>query len=374
MSNPDAKASAASAKVHTHQSNRKTRDPSERKQVFKAALDNPFHINWPQIPSNVENAILARVIELLQGVAEYNLKRRCDTRKAKTKVKSKMKAKSKDVVMADDGEETAQAGPSTGSDMAETSVSEKPGEPSNSGDLAPIAPEILNVISVGINDVTRRLEAQSRSVLEPPTETISVHQSEMADATTEATPQNDDQLSRSPVRAVLVCKADIDPPMIVHHIPYLVASCNSKVRTGGEPVRLVTLPKGAELSLAQAFGLRRAAIMSLDDDAVTDPMLKSLLDSVPPVVAPWVVGPLPVPRAVKGVPEAQRKLVHNRKDFVPTNIKHIRTTMPKDMKQHKAKRAKERAEAKKRRKERMKKGESKAENPVEGTANTTVAS
>jgi len=371
MSKQAGKASA-SARVHTQQSNRKARDPNESKTVFRAVLDNPFHIKWPQIPSNVENAILAQAIQLLEGVAEYNLKRRNDNRERK-------KAKSKDVEMEDAGDEVAQDDPSSipVPDEAESSI-EKTGESSRRRETEPplSAPEILKAVSVGINDVTKRLEAQSRAVFSPPTETISAQRDgETVDAgmvDADVTTKTDASTPRSPIRAVLVCKADIDPPMLINHIPYLVASCNSKVGTNGEPVRLVTLPKGAELALAQAFGLRRAAVVALHEEATTDPMLKSLLVSVQPVVAPWVVAPLPVAHALKDTPKTQRKLVHNRKELLPTNIKQIRTTMPKDMKQHKAKRAKERAEAKARRKERMKKGVTEVEKSDDGAVAATT--
>ena len=61
-----------------------------------------------------------------------------------------------------------------------------------------------------------------------------------------------------------------------------------------------------------------------------DPSLKSLLDKVPIVTAPWL---------------SQADTKHT---FIPTHIKQLRTTAPRDMKAAKEKRSKEKAEAKQR--------------------------
>ena len=65
------------------------------------------------------------------------------------------------------------------------------------------------------------------------------------------------------IRVFFVCRADIDPPILIDHLPHLVSACNSS-RKAPDFVKLVPLPKGAEFTLAAAMGLRRVAVMAVD--------------------------------------------------------------------------------------------------------------
>jgi ribonuclease P/MRP protein subunit POP3 len=108
-------------------------------------------------------------------------------------------------------------------------------------------PKILQHLSVGINEVTKRLESQ-------------IQQNRVTVVTTA-----DDSKLASPrphLKFILVCRSDIDPPLLIDHLPHLVAAYNSTQTD--EPVKLVPLPKGAESSLAQTLGLRRAAVVGID--------------------------------------------------------------------------------------------------------------
>ena len=107
------------------------------------------------------------------------------------------------------------------------------------------APPILKHCTFGINQVAKRLEAQAN-----PATTAEVH----------TTP-------RPGLRVVIACRADVDPPLLIAHFPILVAACNSALPAGSSDdayVKLVTLPMGAEHSLAEITGLRRVAVMALD--------------------------------------------------------------------------------------------------------------
>lgn len=105
-------------------------------------------------------------------------------------------------------------------------------------------------VTVGINEVTKRLESQCKKQ-----RTIFSRQQV---SEVDETPKNPS------IYLILVCRPDIDPPLLVAHIPHLVAACNSTPNGTHDRVMLVTLPKGAELSLSQALGLRRAAVMAFD--------------------------------------------------------------------------------------------------------------
>lgn len=113
-------------------------------------------------------------------------------------------------------------------------------------------PAILPHLAIGINQVTKRLEAQARLLRQAAFST--------SDSSTTVT------ATHRPLRVVFVCREDIDPPMLVAHIPTLIASYNSasSARSTESLVKLVPLAKGAEFTLAAAFGLRRVAVMALD--------------------------------------------------------------------------------------------------------------
>ena len=111
-------------------------------------------------------------------------------------------------------------------------------------------PPVLRHVTVGINEVTKELESLTKLYRETlPGEA----------------PQAVQPLDVSSARLVLVCREDVDPPLLINHIPHLVAACNSMRprQTGKSPVYLVSFSKGAESTLAAAMGLRRAASMAI---------------------------------------------------------------------------------------------------------------
>lgn len=127
----------------------------------------------------------------------------------------------------------------------------------------PSPPVLLDSLEFGLNEVTKALE---RSIA------------------TLRSCQNKEQLPSDfkPISLVLVCLADINPPNLVAHIPHLVSIYNSMLMTQGvvatkrrrtgsklqpvpprpEGIKLVTLPKNAESSLAGSIGLRRVTVVA----------------------------------------------------------------------------------------------------------------
>jgi ribonuclease P/MRP protein subunit POP3 len=109
-------------------------------------------------------------------------------------------------------------------------------------------PDLLDHITIGINAVTKKLEAQCRAP---------------------------DALSPGfahslPLIVVLVCHADLQPPEIADHLPQLVASCNAtaplqeNTDESSHFVQLATVPPGSETELATALGMRRASVLAFD--------------------------------------------------------------------------------------------------------------
>lgn len=288
------------AKVHTHQSNRvKRRNPTDpnRKVVFKSVLDTPFRIPWPSIPENVQNGLLASTVALLDGVAEYHLNRPSQSRKRKR-------------------EETAKKGERDGDGDEPMSAA--------ADDTPRTIPSIMSHMTIGINQVTKALETQIK----------------LASTNTQA--------SSPSISLVLVCRPDVDPPILIDHIPHLIAAFNSisppsplpsvegqapqtvEGQEGSKPlVRLATLPKGSERILAQALGLRRVAVLAFHE---TNPdvlsKFTSSLQTLPILSAPWLSTP------------------PTGSTLIPTHVKQMKTTTPKDMKGAKEERVKGRLAAK----------------------------
>lgn len=134
-------------------------------------------------------------------------------------------------------------------------------------------PSISQHLTIGINQVTRRLEAQIKSAR---------RRVIMSDTD----PVDSQSVSSSPelpkIKVVLVCRADVDPPILIDHLPHLVAAWNSSqieslAEKSGDFMKLVPLPKGAEFALAEAMGLRRVAVVALDVCPLSSSLLMSHL-------------------------------------------------------------------------------------------------
>ncbi|KAJ7925946.1 hypothetical protein B0H13DRAFT_2229534 [Mycena leptocephala] len=268
-----------SARVHTNPSNRaKSRETLEKKVVFKSVLDSPFRVPWPSIPLNLQNTLL-----------HYHSVRGQENRKRKRLLKETQNKKRKvdvDVTAGDD-------------------------------DVVLQTP-VLSHLVVGINEVTRRLDAQILSSRK----TVLVN----PDPASEPAP------TPAPIKVIVVCRADVDPQILIDHLPHEVAAFNSSKPS--EPIKIIPLPKGAEFTLAKAMGLRRVAVIAMD---VRLAAFTSILDSVPTLTAPWFTSPAPSATPVQ-------------QQLIPTHVKQLRTTVPKDMKMAKQIRAEGKAAAKARKK------------------------
>ncbi|KAG9314079.1 hypothetical protein JVU11DRAFT_4860 [Chiua virens] len=264
------------AQTHGHLSNRaKVRSTLERKPVFKSVLQNPFRIDWPSVPINLQNVVLARLVASLE-----NLPSRPSTSRKLSRKKR------------------------ISDQCGHTDITEAPNQMCASAAPSPV---------IGINAVSKALEAQLRVtrrhvVLNNPLQT-------------------NDQLSPSPPPLVIVfvCCADVDPPELVAHIPHLVAGCNSPTNAM-QLIKLVPLPKGSESTISTILGVRRAAVIAFRRASPLCEEVRDILDPVPIVSAPWLC---PSATQVASV-------------LVPTHIKQLHTTAPKDMKAARAQRAKAR--------------------------------
>ncbi|KAI0639662.1 hypothetical protein C8Q77DRAFT_1082354 [Trametes polyzona] len=315
--------SEKAARAHTSISNRaRARDNADRKVVFKAVADNPFRVQWPSVPLNIQNSILACLLDGLTGVAEYHLSREQASRR------KRKRSRAPPATVSSTSSKTSchtAAGVQDHRSATQEPCTVSVDHATDAEVISNDVPSILRSLAIGINQVTKRLESLANS-----------HRRSVNSTSSET--DNIAMLgggSPSPGCLVVACRADIDPPALIGHIPSLVAACNSR-REMGAPSRcvwLVTLPKGAELSLAHASGLRRASVMLIEDPASCLPALAPLLQKIPLLAAPWLA-PQCDPASVS---------------LVPTHIKQLRTTAPKDMKAAKEKRVRDRTAARERR-------------------------
>ncbi|TFK30915.1 hypothetical protein FA15DRAFT_630257 [Coprinopsis marcescibilis] len=302
--------STQTVRSHTQQSNReRPRKAAEKKVVFKPVLDNPFRIRWPSVPINLQNAVFAYLLSLLEGCSQYHRnsckasrkrKRQDDTVASRKAQKFERQGASMDVDQragkGDSGNETLNV---------------------NQDQPLPPKPPILGHIVLGLNAVTKQLEHQARqirrTVLVPASGGIALDQ-------------------QPPLAYVFVCRAEVNPPILIEHIPPLVAACNSSA--GKQFVKLIPLPHGAEQKLAESLGIRRSSVIAVDSQYPGLHELTSRLESIPLLTASWLAAP----------PIGSEKLV-------PTHVKHIRTSAPKDMKAAKETRLRERHAAKEKKKQ-----------------------
>ncbi|KAH7334865.1 hypothetical protein B0J17DRAFT_92845 [Rhizoctonia solani] len=351
MSGPS---SSREARVHTQPSNRanaslgkgKSKAADDRRVVYKPVLENPHQIKWPPTPLNVQNSLLACLADLLPEVAGYHFAREAKARKRKSslraaihqaKVKGQSSEKSqaqasntkkrrRDEDITDDpkrtkvdrneaNKQTSGSSPSSGRRASPgINVLESAPQALSSTDI-PI-PQLLKHCVFGINEVTKRLESQ-------------IHPSALEATTTSNT------IPRSQLRFVIACRTDVDPPILIEHLPALVAACNSAILSDSEDkmfIKLVTLPMGGEHTLAEVIGLRRVAVMALDIETPGLDRLESLLSSITPLRASWLAPP--------------SNISQEPKELVPTHVKQLKTSAPKDMKAHREKRKREVGEAK----------------------------
>jgi len=175
----------------------------------------------PVISSGLQQSILTQLTSLFDGVAaHYRLIR--DARKKKG------------IANSSSHEETGNG----------VTVSEPNQELHR---LSTSAPPIIPQITVGINEVTKALERETQS-----------------SRRTAITPSTADDETQPLTKVVFICYADLDTPAFVAHLPQLVALCNS-ARSENHKIKVVQLPAGAQISLADALGyLKRVSVIALD--------------------------------------------------------------------------------------------------------------
>lgn len=182
---------------------------------------------------------------MLEGVAEHQLGNQEINRKRKRAERS-VKPRKRVKNAQDITSSTEQMAEDSQAVNVDSSPAAPPAESGVSSESAARAPSVLQHISVGINQCTKDLEGVAKM---------------FRDGT--SAPSPDHATRESSPRIVLVCRGDVDPPLLIAHLPALVAACNSTRHQLSDAAItwLVPLSKGSESSLAAAMGLRRVSVM-----------------------------------------------------------------------------------------------------------------
>lgn len=202
----------------------------------------------PSVPINVQNAVLSRLILSLDGVAAHHESKKRRHRGQLTGPNKRKKTSAGKVDGTPDPISLPVGACATPDEIMGVEGADQ--EP-----VMLTEPPIVSHLIMGINQVTKRLERQARA-----------YRHTLCATTDGDTSQ---QPPSRPISIVFVCRADVDPPLLISHLPTLIASCNSSraALTNPEshpPIKLVPVPKGSESQLAEVAGLRRVAVLALD--------------------------------------------------------------------------------------------------------------
>ena len=197
----------------------------------------------------LQNNILDCIIDLLEGASDYHHHCCVVNRKRKRACKRAEMSSWKKIAEGPNDNTLKSAEP-----LIPTAAQDTPmdidGKALHSGDTADVIepPVFLRHLTIGINAVTKRLEAQSSrshmNVVTYPEITI--------------TPPK-------PVKYIFVCRGDVEPALLIEHLPHLVAAYNSY--RPSQYAKLVPLPRGSERALAQILGIRRVTVLGIDVSA-----------------------------------------------------------------------------------------------------------
>lgn len=160
------------------------------------------------------------------------------------------------------------------------------------GDPSPPLPDVLRFVALGLNSITRVLEAASQksrlkglSSSDTPSNDTSPSEGEKDDIVAKSVAEKD---AHSVFSAVFVSRHS--QPSILHaHLPQLVATA-SLAYPESPATRLIQLPRGSEERLCEALGLPRVSFIGLAEGAPHSGSLVDLIRGcVSPVEVPWLV-------------------------------------------------------------------------------------
>ncbi|OBZ90131.1 hypothetical protein A0J61_01819 [Choanephora cucurbitarum] len=197
------------AKVYTSLQNVRTAAANqEKKTVFKHVLASPFILKWPTIHTDLGQTILDQLLKTVEPLGKY---------KSQCRAEKKKRKKNEPVEL--------------------------------------IEPELRQRTFIGINQVTRYLEAYIENE--------------------RANPKS--KTDRTPV--MYICKREIKPLQLCQHLLYMSALAKIKV---------APMPANAENRIGKALGIQRASVVLLEIMENKEESLRLSARDLPLVEAPWL--------------------------------------------------------------------------------------
>ena len=162
----------------------------------------------------------------------------------------------------------------------------------------PPPPDVTSFVVVGLNGITRCLEALPRKAV-PDTSSFKdtseadkarrvIHGPDLEATQPKSTPSDNTNASTGTHFSAIFAIRSSQPPILYAHLPQLVVTA-SLARPELPPTRLVQLPKGSDDRISEALGLPRASFIGLLEGAPNSRSLLDLIrDIVQPVEIPWI--------------------------------------------------------------------------------------
>ncbi|KAF0545626.1 hypothetical protein F8M41_002133 [Gigaspora margarita] len=302
----------------------------KRKTVFKAVLNSPYTLNWPEVSSEDQQIILKELCKILSAVSDYK-KEKALYRRNLNRKKLKNSDSQKDVAKIIDTLSTMDVDCKS-IKMEDPIMSIDDNKMATSSKLIhlPSPPSTLSCIVIGINDVTRRLEQTINSETKPNLKRK--YTQELFDTFISTNPK--DQLPYSspivkqPLRMIFVCKADISPQNLCAHLPIMSFMAKD--------VLLVPLPPGAEELIGNKLRIKRVSCIGVKMKTPEfDEIYQLVKDKVSPINAPWLTPiKLEVSKKRKVIEEDDIATTDDDfmkttcNEYIPTQIKQLVTSAP----------------------------------------------
>ncbi|CAG8739125.1 5153_t:CDS:2, partial [Acaulospora morrowiae] len=238
------------ASIHT--ANTIQDQEQKRKTVFKAVLDSPFTVKWPEVSLLDQRFILDELCRTLLAVGNYRRQMK-EAKRNKSEKKKNSEGKIKQESVNDLTEENV--------------VSTKPKSIAHQFGLV-----------IGINEVTKHVEQSYDQ------EVISNFQQRCARISS-----NSSMLAKNPsfskmkepLRIIFVCKADISPAHLISHLPIMASIAD---------VLIVPLPSGSSKVISSHIGIPTVTVLGIKKISPEFDNLHVLIrEKVMPVHISWLV-------------------------------------------------------------------------------------
>ncbi|KAF9413839.1 hypothetical protein BGZ94_000598 [Podila epigama] len=210
--------------------------------VFKAVLDMPYNIPWPEISAENNTIVLDILCDLLNPIRTFHLVHAAQIKEEKRKIRRAKKKELKEKEKQEQSGMTIDTPTPPAIDKTEASE--------NTSKLEP--PAISKNVIIGINAITKALERSIQDISKNP-----------------------------PPSAVFVCKGDLSPTHLYSHFGTMIAMLPGTL--------LFPLTKGSEKKLAAALGMPAVGAVAIQNGTRdTEDLVMVTSRMVDPIRVSWL--------------------------------------------------------------------------------------